>query len=730
MSCSGFSRMLSIGFIVFVSWLVTVPVQRSRGATINVPADQPTIQAAVNAASSGDVIRLADGTYSGPGNIDVDPGGKDLLIQASGGASNCSIDCQDSSRAFYIHSGETSAFQIDGIRFINGNHYDGGGAIYVTTSSHPVISNCEFINCYAQYYGGAIYVRSSSNPSITHCYFQGNTSTYGGGICTGSSSAVSISSCLFSTNTAAQGGGIRTNGNQPVTVTGCTFTNNIATSRGGGVCVTNNPDYQVISCVFTGNSAEFGGGINAEYATGFTMTDCQFTGNQATVYGAGARVELPDQAATISNCTFTGNTLPVTATTLGGGMLLSGEQILSSCTFMLNEAYWGGGLAAGGGITIVGCDFHQNSGYLGGGLKFVGNYCYRDPLIQNCRFTDNQGQIGGGAHMIFDGGYPTYIEECVFSGNEAVSVGGATYCDEGTSHFSNTIFHNNATTVSDGGAVFIDSGYSRFYNCLWYQNVSNAWGGALFTYSGTTELYNCTLTDNMSSPGNGRQVTAGYLCQFDIVDSIVGTWTGMQDVEVMDEDGNGVTVSYSNIRESWPGTGNISQNPLFATGTCEHGAFYLSAVASGQGNDSPCLDTGSATAAGTGYPLYGTMFTMDERVTQTNNVFDSGQLDMGYHYPICLAVTPTPTVTATPTITVTPSVTPSPSVTATSVPTETPTSVPTETPTQVATVTPTLTPVPTETPTQPPLPVPSTRGTGLCLLLAALTVALICAERR
>ena len=35
------------------------------GAIINVPADQPTIQAAVNAAASGDTIRIAPGTYQG-----------------------------------------------------------------------------------------------------------------------------------------------------------------------------------------------------------------------------------------------------------------------------------------------------------------------------------------------------------------------------------------------------------------------------------------------------------------------------------------------------------------------------------------------------------------------------------------------------------------------------------------------------------------------------------------
>src|SRR5947209_17851598 len=35
----------------------------ARAATINVPAGQPTIQAAINAASNGDTVLVAPGTY-------------------------------------------------------------------------------------------------------------------------------------------------------------------------------------------------------------------------------------------------------------------------------------------------------------------------------------------------------------------------------------------------------------------------------------------------------------------------------------------------------------------------------------------------------------------------------------------------------------------------------------------------------------------------------------------
>jgi len=59
-------------------WLLPAALLASAGAaaaaTINVPADQPTIQAAVTAAASGDTILLADGTYTGSGNVDTNTG--------------------------------------------------------------------------------------------------------------------------------------------------------------------------------------------------------------------------------------------------------------------------------------------------------------------------------------------------------------------------------------------------------------------------------------------------------------------------------------------------------------------------------------------------------------------------------------------------------------------------------------------------------------------------------
>jgi hypothetical protein len=75
-----------------------------------------------------------------------------------------------------------------------------------------------------------------------------------------------------------------------------------------------------------------------------------------------------------------------------------------------------------------------------------------------------------------------------------------------------------------------------------------------------------------------------------------------------------------------PGTGNFSSNPLFVNAATFD--FHLSHIASGQGSDSPAIDTGSDTATNQG---------LDTRTTRTDNVTDIGTVDLGFHYDPAVA---------------------------------------------------------------------------------------------
>jgi len=70
-----------------------------------------------------------------------------------------------------------------------------------------------------------------------------------------------------------------------------------------------------------------------------------------------------------------------------------------------------------------------------------------------------------------------------------------------------------------------------------------------------------------------------------------------------------------------PGTGNLSSDPLFVNAATDD--YHLSHIAAGQGSDSPAIDAGSDTAANLG---------LDTGTTRTDNVTDTGTVDLGYHY--------------------------------------------------------------------------------------------------
>ena len=71
--------------------------------------DFTTIQEAIDASASGDVIELTDGVFTGTGNRDLDVLGKAITIRSQGGAPGaCTIDIQGTPgaphRGFWFHA--------------------------------------------------------------------------------------------------------------------------------------------------------------------------------------------------------------------------------------------------------------------------------------------------------------------------------------------------------------------------------------------------------------------------------------------------------------------------------------------------------------------------------------------------------------------------------------------------------------------------------------------------
>jgi parallel beta-helix repeat protein len=144
------------------------------GDTIHVPGDYPTIQAAIDAASGGDTVSVADGTYTGPGNKDLDFLLKAITVQSENGPNNCIIDIEGSGRGFNFWRGEGNDSVVSGFTITNSQ--TGQNAIDIFGSS-PTIENCVITgNGFSGIQCG------NANPIITDCTITGNTAEYGGGI--------------------------------------------------------------------------------------------------------------------------------------------------------------------------------------------------------------------------------------------------------------------------------------------------------------------------------------------------------------------------------------------------------------------------------------------------------------------------------------------------------------------------------------------------------------------
>ncbi len=178
--------------------------------------DYPTIQAAIDDSNYGDIIEIQPGVYCGLGNKNLDFGGKVVAVQGSNPyapaiVAATIIDCENSGRGFYFHSGEDANSLVSGLTITRGSVSDGGG-IYCNGSS-PTISHCVITgnrvvntNCN----GGGIYL-SSSNTAIKHCVITKNSmvgsNRWGGGVfCYGGNPT--ISHCTISGNSALKGGGV------------------------------------------------------------------------------------------------------------------------------------------------------------------------------------------------------------------------------------------------------------------------------------------------------------------------------------------------------------------------------------------------------------------------------------------------------------------------------------------------------------------------------------------
>ena len=343
----------------------------ARAGVLNVPGEYATIQQAIDAADDGDLIVVAPGTYSGPGNVELNSLGRDLTIRSQDGPDSCILDAQHLGRHFVFETGETSDFLIDGFTMRNGSAWESesavgeGGAVLCDNGSSPLFRNCRFVRNEA-FAGGAVIATSSSHPRFENCTFGHNRATWGGALGVVDFSSPSLHHCSFTNNSARIGGAIvgwfgwYFSDDSGPDIDQCEFAGNHALdtvtmpSAGGALYLFRSYPY-VSRCIFRGNRAEGAGGALHGHKSNPLLVSCLFVDNEAV--WAGACYNDPFSVPAIVNCTIVNNRAKLAA---GGLWSTHLGATIANCVL------WGNHASTGDGDQMWGSSFIFNSVVEGG----------------------------------------------------------------------------------------------------------------------------------------------------------------------------------------------------------------------------------------------------------------------------------------------------------------------------------------------------------------------------
>lgn len=453
----------AIGFLISLAM-----VSSGRAATIQVPTEQPTIQAGLDVALGGDTVLVASGVYSGPGNWDLDFHGQPLVLRsATGDPVDCIIDCADVKPhvGVWFHSGEDSSSVLEGFTIQHGvAKYEAdfppfpvGGGIFCSLS-RPLLKN--------------LILRLNSAPG------QGMGAGFASDGYTFSDGPI-LRDCVIEKNSP---GGVFVYG--AARFERCRIAQDL--NRGidlyWGIT-------EFVDCEITADTVHLYGTND-----GNVFRDCQLAAPFDGHHGARVRIE---------DCTLTGRRLYF----FENFLTLSGSTI-SDCPDGALVVEWSFGLS------IEDCLFMNNSAASGGAIQLR---TLSTASIARTRFQGNVAAGCGGAVEIASGETAEFVD-CEFIGNSA--GGGAGGGAIALGHASTlrltgcTLAGNSALGGAPGGAIAAAEwqGELLLSDCLIVGNASEGAGGALSLSGevylpGDVRIAGCTLASNYSGKAGGAIAT-------------------------------------------------------------------------------------------------------------------------------------------------------------------------------------------------------------------------------
>lgn len=473
---------------------------------IHVPGDHSTVQDGIDAATVGDTVLVADGTYL----ENIRFMGKAITV-----ASHFIMDGDTNHINNTILDGSqpSNPDEASVVSFLNGEDTTSIICGFTITGGTGMIDPK-----YGARIGGGI-VSRYAGAKITHNKITGNSVTaanhaWGGGInCfmdTGDYWTILENNTITGNQSIAgsgwaEGGGVEISSN--ARVMNNTIVDNYCTSAsgdadGGGLIhfsinlamsltLKNN---QISNNTITSTNISRGGGVSIWFSE-CQILDNTINNNSSTgsiTNGAGLFFKEPSTVTMRGNI-IKENTVNTSNIYWGPGCMVVrplGSIYLGENEFWNNEGPYnvnsgtGGGLALMDGentsITINGNAFYGNQGASGGG--FYARSCYNLTVINNF-FTGNESVEGGAIKLYIPASTtdlrPVFINNTLL-GNHAENRGGGAHlnCETNIPIFFNNIFYDNtAPTGSELSMVGNPQPIIISYSCIDTANVSGIWNG-------------------------------------------------------------------------------------------------------------------------------------------------------------------------------------------------------------------------------------------------------------
>lgn len=422
--------------------------------------DFPTIQAAVDAAVSGDEILLEDGTFTGAGNRDIEIQGKRLTLRSiSGDPQACVLDCENAAPGIRIRyiSDLGNPPTISGLTIQNADGISLDG-----WNSSPFIDDVVVRNggipAIRVYYGTTV---------ITGCVLESNT------IAASSSGALLLASATALIDNCTLEGNGSTTGHiaAAITIQGGATTLRDCEIRGnldGGLFVTDYsghgaplpfPDALIENCSVEDNA--FGVSLRGKWTSTYGMRDTDVTGNTGDGLTFWGKADL-----TVDRCSFRENHVGIYV-----GTGAETAPVIRDCEVEANRHH---GMFVGGTEPLIErCVVRGNGtgGALGtGGIRL--SYCR--PVLRQCLVTGNAVFGVGPWHCA-----TTRIEECTIASNGGAidSGGGITAVVAPSVDVVRSIVWGNCS--DDGTEIWADASSDVTLDCVNVDPALVSVGGAL-----------------------------------------------------------------------------------------------------------------------------------------------------------------------------------------------------------------------------------------------------------